>query len=42
MGYAIATLNGKVIRKISDVKIGQDMDVNILDGIINSEIKKIK
>jgi len=42
MGYSIATSNGKLIRKIGDVKIGQDLNIKISDGIIGSEVKNIK
>jgi len=42
MGYSITTLNGKIVRKINEVKIGQDIEIKILDGIIESEVKNIK
>jgi exodeoxyribonuclease VII large subunit len=41
LGYSIATFNGKIIRKTNDVKIGQDVNIKIFDGIITSEVKKI-
>jgi len=42
LGYSIATINGKIIRKINEVKIGQKLDVKVSDGIITSEINNIK
>lgn len=41
LGYSIARFHGRVVRSIQDVKIGELLDVQIKDGIINSEIKKI-
>ena len=41
LGYSIAILQGKVIRKTSDVKIGQSFDLRVSDGKINSQIKQI-
>lgn len=42
LGYSIASVNGKVIRKTDDIKIGEDMDIKVSDGVIVSEVKKIK
>ncbi len=41
LGYSIALADGKVVRKTSDVKIGQDIILRVSDGQITSEIKKI-
>lgn len=41
LGYSIALLDGKIIRKIHDVKIGESFDLRVSDGKINSEVKKI-
>jgi exodeoxyribonuclease VII large subunit len=41
LGYSIATVNGKIIRKTGDVKVGQNLEISVSDGIISSEIKKI-
>jgi exodeoxyribonuclease VII large subunit len=41
LGYSISMANGKIIRRTSDVKIGENIDLRILDGIIISEVKKI-
>lgn len=41
LGYSIVTYNGKIIRKTTDVKVGQDVDIKVSDGVINSEVKKV-
>ncbi|MCX6720945.1 MAG: exodeoxyribonuclease VII large subunit [Candidatus Staskawiczbacteria bacterium] len=41
LGYSIASVGGKIIRKTSDVKIGENLDIKVSDGIISSEIKNI-
>ena len=38
LGYSIAVADGRVIRKTSDVKIGQSFDLSVSDGKINSEV----
>ncbi|MCX6723986.1 MAG: exodeoxyribonuclease VII large subunit [Candidatus Staskawiczbacteria bacterium] len=42
LGYSIATIKGKIIKKINDVKIGQSLEIKISDGSITSEIKEAK
>jgi exodeoxyribonuclease VII large subunit len=42
LGYSIAYSNGKVIRKTEDAKVGDDMELRVSDGTINSKINKIK
>jgi len=42
LGYCLATSAGKIVRKTSDVKIGQAMDLKVADGIISSEVKQVK
>ena len=42
LGYSIATCNGKIIRKTSDVEIGQNINIKVADGQIKSEVKNIK
>jgi exodeoxyribonuclease VII large subunit len=42
LGYSIARCDGKIIRKIGDTKIGENMDVRVIDGVIVSEVKNIK
>ncbi len=41
LGYAIASVGGKVIRKARDVSVGDDFELRVSDGKINSEVKKI-
>lgn len=41
LGYSIASSNGKIIRKTSDVRIGEEIDLKVSDGVISSEIKNI-
>jgi exodeoxyribonuclease VII large subunit len=37
MGYSIALLKGKVVRKTGDVKSGDNLDIRVSDGIIKSK-----
>ena len=41
LGYSIARYKGKIIRKVKDVTIGENIDLNVTDGIIVSEVKNI-
>ncbi len=41
LGYCLAYAKGKIIKKTQDVKIGEDFDLQLVDGIINSEVKNI-
>jgi len=42
LGYSIASFKGKIIRKTDDVKIGEDIDLKVINGIITSKVNKIK
>jgi exodeoxyribonuclease VII large subunit len=42
LGYSLARCNGKLVRKVSDVKIGNEIDLQVSDGIISSNITKVK
>jgi len=42
LGYSIAKINGKILKTIKKAHIGNDLEMFLVDGIINSEIKKIK
>jgi exodeoxyribonuclease VII large subunit len=42
LGYSIAKINGKIIKSIKEIKIGQDLEIKVSDGVISSEIKNIK
>ena len=41
LGYCIAKINGTIIKRAGDAKAGDDMDIVLSDGIINSQIKKV-
>lgn len=41
LGYSIATVNGRVVKKISQVKEGVLLDIKLSDGKLASEVKKI-
>jgi len=42
LGYSIARLADKVVRSVKNVKVGDKVDIRVVDGIINSEVKNIK
>jgi len=41
LGYSIARYKGKIIRKVKDVAMGENIDLNVTDGVITSEVKNI-
>ena len=41
LGYSIAFSNGKIIRNTGDAKIGEIIDLRVIDGTITSQIKNI-
>ncbi|MFA5742766.1 MAG: exodeoxyribonuclease VII large subunit [Candidatus Paceibacterota bacterium] len=41
LGYSIATLKGKILRSVEQAEAGQEIDLRLADGIINSEVKKV-
>jgi len=41
LGYCIARKNNKVIKTAKDVKVGDDFDLQMQDGILNSLVNKI-
>jgi len=41
LGYSIASINGKIIRRAGDAKIGSMIDLKVSDGKIISEVKNI-
>jgi len=41
LGYSIARCGDRIIRRIKDVKIGEEIDLRVLDGTIISKIKDI-
>ncbi len=41
LGYSIARCNGKIVRSIRNTKLGEDIDIRVVDGTILSEVKNI-
>jgi len=41
LGYSIARCGGRLIRSIRDTKIGKDVDIHVVDGVIVSKVKNI-
>jgi exodeoxyribonuclease VII large subunit len=41
LGYSIARQSGKIIKTIKNVKIGEDINLEVYDGNIQSKVKKI-
>jgi exonuclease VII large subunit len=41
LGYSIARCNGRIIRTVKNTKIGDNIDIQVTDGKINSEVKNI-
>lgn len=39
MGYSLTTVNGKIVKSISDVKAGDHLLTHTADGVIQSEVK---
>lgn len=42
LGYSIVRFNNKIIKDIESTSIGDDLDICLVNGIIVSEVKKIK
>lgn len=42
LGYSIVKVRGQIIKKINDVDVGEIISINLLDGLINSEVKNKK
>ncbi|PIS39413.1 MAG: exodeoxyribonuclease VII large subunit [Candidatus Nealsonbacteria bacterium CG08_land_8_20_14_0_20_38_20] len=42
LGYSIARCRGKIVRSVQNVKVGEDLDIRVVDGDIISEVKDIK
>lgn len=40
LGYSIARCRGKIVRSVKGVKLGDDLDIRVVDGNIISEVKK--
>jgi exodeoxyribonuclease VII large subunit len=42
-GYSVAYSNGKILKKIGDVKIDSEISVKLSDGSVNAKVvKKVK
>ena len=41
LGYSLVYSQGKIIRSTKDVSLGQELELQVSDGRINSEVKKI-
>ncbi len=41
LGYSIARSNGKIIRRTENIKIGENIDLRVINGTIISEVKNI-
>ena len=41
LGYCIAKINGAIVKRAAAAKVGDNMDIVLSDGIINSQVKKI-
>ena len=41
LGYSIARRGGKIIRRVNDTKIGENIDLRVIDGTIISKVKNI-
>ncbi|MFA5087158.1 MAG: exodeoxyribonuclease VII large subunit [Candidatus Paceibacterota bacterium] len=41
LGYCLARKNGKIIRKTNDVAIGNELDIQVSNGTITSQVKNI-
>lgn len=41
LGYSIARCNGRIIRTVKNTKIGDNIDIQVFDGKINSKVKNV-
>jgi len=41
LGYSIATFNGKIIRKVKDVRAGDEISLKLADGVVFSEVRGV-
>jgi exodeoxyribonuclease VII large subunit len=39
LGYSLIRKNGKIVRKLTDVAVGDDLDLQVSDGIIISQVR---
>lgn len=41
LGYSIAKINGRIIRAVEDIKVNDEFNLQITNGIIDSKVRKI-
>ena len=41
LGYSIVSYKGKIVKTVKDVKVGESIDIKIIDGLINSKVSNI-
>ncbi|MEI6649874.1 MAG: exodeoxyribonuclease VII large subunit [Candidatus Moraniibacteriota bacterium] len=41
LGYAIVRAGGKVLSKVGDVSLGEELDIRLSDGIVTAEVKSV-
>jgi len=41
LGYSIVRFNGKIVKDVKSVSVGEDLDIRLANGLIISEVKKI-
>ena len=41
LGYAIVRAGGKVLSKVNDVSVGDELDIRLSDGSITAEVKAV-
>jgi exodeoxyribonuclease VII large subunit len=41
LGYSIIRNKGKIVKTIKDVKVGEEIDIKIIDGLISSKVNNI-
>ena len=39
--YSIAKINGRIIRAVGDIKVNDEFNLQVTDGIVDSTVKKI-
>jgi exodeoxyribonuclease VII large subunit len=42
LGYSLSFVNGKLVRKVADIKLGQNLTTRLTDGEFTSEVKGVK
>jgi exodeoxyribonuclease VII large subunit len=42
LGYSLVSLDGKILRSVKNVEVGDEVGIKVSDGELKSEVKKIK